>query len=295
MSIEPKQGHRWPADPFVAGSEVSVPGAWLRLLGCVAALAGLAVALPAPWTWFRPATAGDDPVQIAALTAGAGLVWTLLGWAFVVAATAAISRLPGRAGVAGRALLCRLTPAVARRVLFAAVGVSLLSGLGSSLATSLSTSAGPPSAITAASEVVVPQGTQISAPAWAVGGVPPTPGSPMALRAPGSALSAPDPSAPPADPAAPAGSSPVDLDWPKAGAPDAAAAPARSTSAAEVVVLRGDTLWSIAARRLPADASPDQIDGAWRAWYQANKQVIGQDPDLILPGQRLQAPAAPAD
>lgn len=295
MPIEGTPGHQWPADPFAAGSEVSVPGAWVRLLGCVAALAGLAIALPAPWTWFGPAAAGDDPVQIAALTAAAGLVWTLLGWAFVVAAAAVTSRLPGRAGAAGRSLLCRLTPAVARRVLFAAVGVSLLGGLGSSLATSLSTSAAPSAVTTTASEIIVPQGIQISAPAWAVGGVPPTPGSPTALRAPGWALSAPDPSAPPADPAAPAGSSPVDLDWPEAGASDAAAAPARPAAAAEVVVLRGDTLWSIAARQLPADASPDQIDAAWRAWYQANKQVIGQDPDLILPGQRLQAPAAPAD
>ena len=60
----------------------------------------------------------------------------------------------------------------------------------------------------------------------------------------------------------------------------------------EVVVLRGDSLWAIAARHLPADAGDDRIDAEWRRWYAANRDVIGPDPDFILPGQRLRPPAA---
>lgn len=57
-----------------------------------------------------------------------------------------------------------------------------------------------------------------------------------------------------------------------------------------VVVHRGDTLWDIAARHLDEGASAAEIAAAWPAWYEANRDVIGPDPDLILPGQQLQAP-----
>lgn len=57
-----------------------------------------------------------------------------------------------------------------------------------------------------------------------------------------------------------------------------------------VTVRPGDSLWSIAARHLAPGASDAQVDAAWRAWYAANRPVIGADPDLILPGQLLHAP-----
>ncbi|OJV82093.1 MAG: hypothetical protein BGO37_03555 [Cellulomonas sp. 73-92] len=62
--------------------------------------------------------------------------------------------------------------------------------------------------------------------------------------------------------------------------------------AATVVVVRGDTLWGIAARHLPADASEADVAAAWPAWYAANAATIGPDPGLILPGQVLVAPPA---
>jgi nucleoid-associated protein YgaU len=68
-----------------------------------------------------------------------------------------------------------------------------------------------------------------------------------------------------------------------------APAPAAS-DAAEVVVRRGDSLWSIAARHLGPGASDAEIAEAWPAWYTTNRDVVGDDPDLILPGQVLQAP-----
>jgi nucleoid-associated protein YgaU len=57
-----------------------------------------------------------------------------------------------------------------------------------------------------------------------------------------------------------------------------------------VTVSPGDSLWSISADRLSPDAADSDIDNAWRAWYSANIQVIGDNPDLILPGQQLLPP-----
>jgi hypothetical protein len=57
-----------------------------------------------------------------------------------------------------------------------------------------------------------------------------------------------------------------------------------------VVVRPGDTLWAIAARSLPRDASDAQIAAATRAWHDANRQVVGPDPHLIFPAQRLVPP-----
>ncbi|MBB6567207.1 LysM peptidoglycan-binding domain-containing protein [Kribbella sandramycini] len=58
----------------------------------------------------------------------------------------------------------------------------------------------------------------------------------------------------------------------------------------ELVVRRGDSLWAIAARELGGGASYRAIAVRAGEWYAANRRVIGPDPDLILPGQVLQAP-----
>jgi nucleoid-associated protein YgaU len=58
----------------------------------------------------------------------------------------------------------------------------------------------------------------------------------------------------------------------------------------DVVVRRGDTLWDIAARHLGPDASPAEVAAEWPRWHAANSAVIGPDPDLLLPGQRLLPP-----
>ena len=65
-----------------------------------------------------------------------------------------------------------------------------------------------------------------------------------------------------------------------------------SGTAAEVVVVRGDTLWSVAARHLPPDATAADVASAVQRWHAANADVVGEDPDLILPGQVLTAPVA---
>lgn len=59
-----------------------------------------------------------------------------------------------------------------------------------------------------------------------------------------------------------------------------------------VVVQPGDSLWTIAARHLGPGASDAQIAAAWPRWYEANRDVIGDDPNLIVPGATLTPPAA---
>ncbi|MDO5504038.1 MAG: LysM peptidoglycan-binding domain-containing protein [Actinomycetia bacterium] len=62
----------------------------------------------------------------------------------------------------------------------------------------------------------------------------------------------------------------------------------------ERVVRRGDTLWALAAEVLPDDATDAEIATEWQRWYALNRDLIGADPDLILPGQVLQIPAPAA-
>lgn len=66
----------------------------------------------------------------------------------------------------------------------------------------------------------------------------------------------------------------------------------RQQQAGQHVVVRGDTLWDIAAASLPDGASNADIARETQRWYQANRSTIGDNPDLILPGQILQAPGA---
>jgi hypothetical protein len=63
-----------------------------------------------------------------------------------------------------------------------------------------------------------------------------------------------------------------------------------SPNQGEVVVKRGDSLWSIAARQLGPMASDVDVALHWPKWYAANKHVIGNDPGFLVPGQTLQPP-----
>lgn len=78
--------------------------------------------------------------------------------------------------------------------------------------------------------------------------------------------------------------------------PDRATAPVRPAlhqqppapqAPADYVVRPGDSLWSI-ARTHPDDAT--DVEERWRAIWRANRDVVGDDPDLILPGQALRLP-----
>ncbi|CAB4955375.1 unannotated protein [freshwater metagenome] len=55
-------------------------------------------------------------------------------------------------------------------------------------------------------------------------------------------------------------------------------------------VIHGDSLWGIAAGRLPSTASDQEIDLEWRSIYALNKVLIGSNPSMIFPGQILELP-----
>lgn len=75
--------------------------------------------------------------------------------------------------------------------------------------------------------------------------------------------------------------------------PDRAVAPrSREVVAASVVVRPGDSLWTIAARRLGPAASPADVASYWLRVRALNAAVLGPDPDLIQPGQTLRLPSA---
>ncbi|GAA2171861.1 hypothetical protein GCM10009784_00110 [Arthrobacter parietis] len=64
----------------------------------------------------------------------------------------------------------------------------------------------------------------------------------------------------------------------------------------EMVVQPGDSLWSLTARHLGPAASDAKVAEIWPHWYAANRDVIGDNPELLLPGQILHPPmgASPA-
>lgn len=67
-----------------------------------------------------------------------------------------------------------------------------------------------------------------------------------------------------------------------------------STGAAvlTIEVAQGDSLWSLTADLLPAGTPLSAVAEGWRLLYAANRDVVGLDPDLLQPGQRLHVDAA---
>ncbi|GAA1288305.1 LysM peptidoglycan-binding domain-containing protein [Brachybacterium alimentarium] len=64
------------------------------------------------------------------------------------------------------------------------------------------------------------------------------------------------------------------------------------SSPGTVVVHAGDTLWSITDDLLgPAPEDPSEIAAAWPLLHEANRDVIGHNPDHLEPGQELTVPA----
>jgi nucleoid-associated protein YgaU len=83
---------------------------------------------------------------------------------------------------------------------------------------------------------------------------------------------------------------------PVSAAPGPLPVPARPTGTAAVVprqrveVQPGDSLWRLSEQRSRHTASDRDISRLVARTYRANRTVIGSDPDLIQPGQRLRLP-----
>lgn len=115
----------------------------------------------------------------------------------------------------------------------------------------------------------------------------------LGLAGPAAAATATAPVAAPRADAAPAQLPP--MDWPGLlPAPDVErGATARQTSRAgdRVVVVRpGDSLWELAARTADRPVTDAGRAAQWPRWWSANRAVVGDDPDRLVPGQRLVAP-----
>lgn len=187
------------------------------------------------------------------LATGCGaLAVGLLGALVWSVGLAALGRRGGRVGAVARAVDARVTPRVLRHV------AGML--LGAVVGTAALPSAG----------LAEPGGSAV--PALLAGAADP------GLLRPPDVADAPDPLFRPARP-------PV---RPQA-APDVLRGFGLSRPRG-VVVHRGDTLWDVAARALGPDATDADVAEAWPRWYAANRDVVGDDPDLLLPGQVLVPP-----
>lgn len=182
--------------------------------------------------------------------------WVLLGcaiWFWVVTTVVVVSAVAAPAGAVPPSV--RGVPAPVRRLVLAACGVALTSGIA---APALATPGPVPAdALDHSGRIVV---SGLPYPDRAVQQAPEQAPQQAPKQAPGPATTRPPVDDPP-DPGRPA-----------------------------VVVRHGDTLWSLAAACLPADAADREIASAWHDIYSRNRDVIGEDPDLLEPGQRLVLP-----
>lgn len=242
---------------------------------------------PALVDWLTRTPVGQSIATLAGLAAELCLLWLCLGAALVC-----LGRLPGLVGRLSDAIAARVTPLVVRRAVEAALGAVVATG-STAVTAAPAVAAAPvaavapavaaaPMAAVAPAVAAAPTGTAATSryvstagatdpPAvdmiWARGGTtPPVPPLPF-LDRPASPSATPSPRFP----------HPVLV--PSSPVPDHA-----------VVVRRGDSLWAIAGRHLGPTATDAQIAAAWPRWYATNRAVIGPDPDLLLPGQRLMPP-----
>jgi LysM repeat protein len=250
--------------------------------------------------WDRVVAPGPSSLDevVAALAAAAALalaVW--LGLGLVVGV---LGHLPGRVGALARAASGRWTPVVTQRL--AAVLVGAVVGAMAAPTSAVGESVVPAPGFSASAAA----SSTPSATATAATPLPPTTGPGFTSTAPTSSPTSAATTEPTSEPTRPA-TSPV--------APTSDVAPpgwtptrplvrpqpspelvtGRVAPGAEegtVVVRRGDSLWAIAARHLDAGASDAEIARAWPRWYAANREVIGDDPDLLHPGMVLQVPGS---
>lgn len=265
---------------------IAVVARALPLIGAVTALLGGGVLLlqsaGAQWREIA-ATGGQElsPLVEASACVALGLV---LAWLSGVTALCVVQVLRGRP-----------RPQVAPRLIYRLVCLVLGVGLGLT-----------PVAASAASDAAAPaaRGTSVSLSTDSTPTATAT-ASPSASLDPGWGSSAGQPqssptTAPQADnpwfPTAPQSTGsggPSGADPSSSGSgnsgPQAGSATDGGTDRS-VLVRRGDSLWEIAARDLGAEASTAEIAAEWPRWYQANRALIGSDPNLITPGQELQRP-----
>jgi hypothetical protein len=198
------------------------------------------------------------PVDAALLTVTWLLGWAAVAWLTVIAFLAAASAMPGLIGALSRWLLRLIAPRALRRTVELALGISLAAGpIFGGVALAAAPPAAQPNAVLSLPTLDRP-----------LGAIP--------------SLDRPSLDRPSLDRPS--------LDRPSVAAPSLDRPRQATTTKRPVSVHRGDSLWLIAARGLGHDASDAQIAAEWPRWYEANRGAIGDDPQLIQPGQQLQPP-----
>lgn len=232
---------------------------------------------------------------VVALSAAAALA--LLFWVTLGLLASVVAALPGPLGAVGRRMRDSVAPEAVRRWAAVLLGVVVVSACAPGGAAA--------SEVVAVRTVAAEPTSEAPAPLWGE----PVPGwspststtSSAAPPVPAPSASVPPTSAPP--PTAPATATPADA----ASAPEWVPTPVRrlppvsltaprppaSDQPLEVTVRRGDTLWDLAAAHLTPGATDAEVAASWQRWYTGNRDVIGSDPDLILPGQVLRVPTSP--
>jgi len=222
-----------------------------------------------------PASPADGILIVVALGGALLSLWVGLGTAL-----SALSALPGALGQASTLLAARIAPTAVRKVVAFVLGTALSAALVPGTAVARTGHEAPRAAVVASAQYAAGAlGSAVdSAPNASfslVSDAVHTSNTIHAIHARNETDRAPAPS------------------W----------SPERSTPSAnsedrvvELVVHRGDSLWSIAARHLGREATTSQIDAEWHRWFAANRLVIGDDPNAIRPGQVLSSPtSAPAE
>ena len=247
-------------------------GALLRPVAVISALSALEVLalLATRSAWHDVRAVGPASLDEAVLLTILIACVLVGGWVVLSTTVAVLAHLPGRPGGTAARWASAVAPAATRRVAALLVGAALTSAITPGTATGASPGGG------AAPE-----------------------------RVPGFTLTHPSPAAPATTqaaavpsvtaPAATAPAEPVPGWTPSRPVhPSAAAARLVSTggtpAVSDVVVHRGDSLWTIARRHLGPGATDVEVAAAWPHWYAANRAVIGPDPDVLLPGQVLRPP-----
>ena len=249
----------------------AIAAAAVLLLGGALALIGWGFARRWQSTGTHRIIGAEEILGLAAASAGTGLV----AWWFLAVAGACAGTVLDRHGRTRAAAVSRkISPAFIQRLAVAALSAQLLTGP----AAHAGVATGP--------EWLPTQEQPFSPP------TSPGAATGISLNAAAGANEGPPPR------------SMLDPGWrPAAPAPDPGmlAAPgaraetvrnsARDPLLSAVTVLAGDTLWDIAAQHLGPGASDVEIALQWPRWYEANRALIGQSPDVLLPGQILQPPS----
>lgn len=223
-----------------------------------------------------PASPADGILVVIAL---AGALLSL--WLGVGMALSALSALPGALGQACTRLAARMAPAAVRKVVAFVLGTALTAALVPGTAVAGSAHQTPRHAVVTSAQHAVGALGNIAdaAPDASFRLISETISTASeAIHLTSEAIGTSD------DGDAAPGPS-----W----SPDRRALSASSTAGmVNIVVQRGDSLWSIAARHLGPGATPAEINAEWHRWFAANQRVIGDDANLITPGQVLSLPAS---